>query len=278
MIKVFEEILIAVPAILLVFAIGISIGSFINVVVYRLPAGLSVLYPPSRCPRCFNKLKAYDNVPVFGWLWLRGRCRYCKTKIAARYPIVEGITGLLFLLVFVVFQFSFSTIGYWVFCSWLLALALIDLDTMTLPNALTKSGLILGILFQAGLGWMIVGSVSAIANYLMGGIFAAVLGLWLFDAIALLSSIALGKTAMGAGDAKLAAMMGSWLGWKYLLLASFMGCVFGAVFGGIIIFLSRHKWGQKMPFGPFLALGSMVTLLCGSQILSSYMQLFVSTP
>ncbi|MEM7726168.1 MAG: prepilin peptidase [Cyanobacteria bacterium P01_A01_bin.45] len=277
MIKVFEDILIAVPTTLLVLAIGTSIGSFINVVVYRLPAGLSVLYPPSRCPRCFNKLKAYDNVPVFGWLWLKGRCRYCKSKIAARYPIVEGMTGLLFFLVFTVFHFSFSTIGYWVFCSWLLTLALIDFDTMTLPNTLTKSGLILGILFQATLGWIILGNISGVANYLMGAIGAAVLGLWLFDAIANVSSIALGKTAMGAGDAKLAAMMGAWLGWKYLLLASFMGCFFGAFFGGVVILLSRQKRGQKIPFGPFLALGSVVTLLHGSEILSVYTQLFFNT-
>ena len=92
---------IIVPASLIVFVLGASIGSFINVVVYRLPAGLSILYPPSRCPQCLNRLKAYDNVPVLGWLWLRGRCRYCKNKISLRYPIVEAATGLTFVLVFV---------------------------------------------------------------------------------------------------------------------------------------------------------------------------------
>lgn len=101
------DILMIVPASLLVFILGASIGSFINVVVYRLPAGLSVLWPPSRCPHCLNQLKAYDNVPVLGWLWLRGRCRYCKSKIAARYPVVEAITGIIFVLVFYYLKFLF---------------------------------------------------------------------------------------------------------------------------------------------------------------------------
>ena len=91
---------------IIVFVIGASLGSFINVVVYRLPAGLSVLWPPSRCPQCLNRLKAYDNVPVLGWFWLKGRCRYCQTKISFRYPLVEALTGIIFLIVFWVFQFS----------------------------------------------------------------------------------------------------------------------------------------------------------------------------
>ena len=90
------DILIFVPASIIVFALGASIGSFLNVVVYRLPAGLSVLWPPSRCPRCLSKLKSYDNVPVLGWLWLKGRCRYCKNNISRRDPLVEGITGRIF--------------------------------------------------------------------------------------------------------------------------------------------------------------------------------------
>ncbi|MDZ8109942.1 MAG: A24 family peptidase [Nostoc sp. DedQUE12a] len=268
------DILFAVVASVIVFALGASVGSFINVVVYRLPAGLSILWPPSRCPHCLNQLKAYDNVPVFGWISLRGRCRYCKSKISLRYPVVEGLTGIIFLIVFLVFKASTLTIGYWAFCSWLLALSLIDLDTMTLPNALTQSGLVVGILFQMVVGFLPEASYVALVNHLMMGIVGAVLGLWLFDAIAILGSIAFGKTAMGAGDAKLAAMMGAWLGWKYLLLASFVGCALGALVGSGVIVRSRHKFGQKMPFGPFLALGSVITVFVGEIILSSYLRLF----
>ncbi|MEH2391892.1 MAG: A24 family peptidase [Nostoc sp.] len=284
------DILFAVLASVMVFALGASIGSFINVIVYRLPAGLSILWPPSRCPHCLNQLKAYDNVPVFGWISLRGRCRYCKSKISARYPVVEGVTGIIFLLVFLVFQVSTLTVGYWAFCSWLLALSLIDLDTMTLPNPLTQSGLVVGILFQMVVGFLPEASSVTLVNHLMMAIVGAVLGLWLFDAIAILGSIAFGKAAMGAGDAKLAAMMGAWLGWKYLLLASFIACALGALVGSGVIMrrrirkasrreavtqeTSRQRLGQKMPFGPFLALGSVITLFSGEAILSSYLRLF----
>ncbi|MEA5576717.1 prepilin peptidase [Anabaena sp. UHCC 0451] len=269
------DILIFVPSSIIVFALGAAIGSFINVVVYRLPAGLSVLWPPSRCPQCLNRLKAYDNVPVFGWLWLKGRCRYCQTKISLRYPVVEGITGIIFLIVFWVFQFSFLTIGYWAFCSWLLALSLIDWDTMTLPGPLTKSGLVLGLIFQMSVGFLTETSWIGLVNQLIFGIAGAVVGLWLFDSISILGSFAYGKAVMGAGDAKLAAMMGAWLGWKYLLIAAFMSCFLGAVVGGVAIMLSRHQMGQKMPFGPFLALGAVIAVFSGEAILSSYLRLFL---
>ncbi|HLP88170.1 MAG TPA: prepilin peptidase [Nostocaceae cyanobacterium] len=265
------EILINVPVYSIVFILGASIGSFINVVVYRLPAKLSVLWPPSRCPKCLNRLKAYDNVPVLGWLWLKGRCRYCKTKISFRYPLVEALTGIIFLIVFSVFQVSIFTIGYWAFCSWLLALSLIDLDTMTLPNPLTKSGLVLGLIFQMIVGFLASGGVGAV-KHLIIGIFGAVVGIWLFDMIALIGSVAFGKTAMGAGDAKLAAMMGAWLGWRYLLIAGLIACFVGVLVGGGGILLNRRKIGQTMPFGPSLALGAAIALLSGEGILSLYMR------
>ncbi|MBK1989242.1 prepilin peptidase [Sphaerospermopsis aphanizomenoides BCCUSP55] len=269
------DVLIIVSASIIVFAFGASIGSFVNVVVYRLPAGLSLLWPPSRCPQCLNRLKAYDNVPVLGWLWLKGRCRYCQSKISRRYPLVEGITGLLFLIIFWVFQFSIVTIGYWAFCSWLLALSLIDWDTMTLPHPLTKSGLLLGLVFQMGCGYLLEPSFVGVIKYLIIGIGGAVLGIWLFDSISILGSLAYGKAVMGGGDAKLAAMMGAWLGWQHLLIACFMACSLGVLVGGGAILLSRHKMGEKMPFGPFLALGAVITLFSGEAILFHYLRLFL---
>ncbi|QSJ20660.1 prepilin peptidase [Nostoc sp. UHCC 0702] len=268
------DILMVVPASIIVFVLGASIGSFINVVVYRLPARLSILWPPSRCPHCLNQLKAYDNVPVLGWVWLGGRCRYCKSKISVRYPVVEALTGIIFLLIFLLFHVSVATIGYWAFCSWLLALSLIDLDTMTLPNALTQSGLVVGIIFQMTVGFFSEASWQGLIKHLMMAIVGAVLGLWLFDAIAIFGSMALGKPAMGAGDAKLAAMMGAWLGWKYLLLAEFIACAVGALVGIATIILSGRKKGRKIPFGPFLALGSLITVFGGEAILSAYLRLF----
>jgi len=259
----------------IVFALGSAIGSFLNVVVYRLPAGLSVLWPPSRCPKCLNRLRFYENVPVFGWLWLRGRCNHCHSPISARYPLVEAATGLLFLLIFWQFGVTLQTLGFWAFFSWLLALSLIDCDTMTLPNSLTRSGLVAGLVFQMAKGWWPIFSPIDSVNYLvLNGILGAVVGLWLFDIIGLAGSLALGQNAMGAGDSKLAALMGAWLGWKYLLLAGFIACGAGAFAGGGAIAIGLLDRRQPMPFGPFLALGAAITALWGEAILSTYWQLF----
>jgi leader peptidase (prepilin peptidase) / N-methyltransferase len=255
----------------LVFVLGASVGSFLNVVVYRLPAGLSLLRPPSRCPSCLTRLKPYDNVPVLGWVWLRGKCRYCSLPIAPRYPMVEFLTGYLFLLTFIVFGVSLETPGYWVFISWLLALAFIDLDTMTLPNSLTQSGVVLGLIFQALLGWG-MGEWSGLAHGLVSGFGAAVLGIWVFDLIRMVGSLALGQTAMGGGDAKLAAMIGAWLGWKLMLLSAFLACFVGSVIGmgGIALGLIGRR--QHIPFGPYLVLGAGLALFVGPQMLSVYWQ------
>lgn len=271
------ELLSAGLIALVVFALGASIGSFLNVVVYRLPAGLSLLHPPSRCPQCLRSLKPYDNVPVIGWIKLRGRCRYCQTSISGRYPIVEGMTGLVFVLIVWWFPMPLMALGYCVLFSWLLALSLIDLDTLTLPLSLMRSGLIVGLLFQALLGWVGQHTLMGIVEQIFLGIVGAVVGIWAFDLIRIGGSIALKQDAMGSGDAKLAAMMGAWLGWKLLLLAGFLACVLGAVIGGGAIALGWLNRRQPMPFGPFLALGAMLALFYGETLLSTYRQFFSPT-
>ena len=259
----------------IIFVSGSAIGSFLNVVVYRLPAGLSVMWPPSRCPKCLNQLKPYENIPVFGWLWLRGRCNHCLRPISARYPLVEAATGLLFLLIFWRFGAGVQTLGFWALFSWLLALSLIDWDTMTLPNSLTRSGLVAGLVFQMAKGWWpTFSSIDSVHYLVLDGIVGAVVGLWLFDIIALAGSLALRRTAMGDADSKLAALMGAWLGWKYLLIAGFIACLAGAFAGGLAIALGLLERRKPMPFGPFLALGTAITALWGEAILSTYLQLF----
>ena len=278
------EILLALLVALLVFAIGAAIGSFLNVVVYRLPAGISLVWPPSRCPHCLHRLRACENVPVLGWLRLKGRCAHCQQPIAVRYPLVEATTGLLFLLVFFSFGVSWPTLGGWAFVSWLMALSLIDLDTLTLPNPLTQSGLVVGLGFQFILGLSQTADLgSAIArlitghSLMTGGILGAVVGLWLLDSLSIVGAVIFRKPALGGGDAKLAAMMGAWLGWKYLLVGGFLACVLGAFGGGGAIALGWVKRRQPIPFGPALALGAAIALLWGEDILSAYLQLFFPT-
>jgi leader peptidase (prepilin peptidase) / N-methyltransferase len=270
------EFIYYLPAIAIVFILGSSIGSFLNVVVYRVPAGLSILWPPSRCPHCLHKLGKTENIPVWGWIRLRGRCAHCRSPISIRYPLVEAATGLLFVFIGLT---SFATpvdmVANWAFFSWLLALSLIDLDTMTLPNALTQSGLVVGLAFQVARCFLVAPNFAAgLHDYLMPGIIGMVLGIWLLDIIGLVGSIAFGQAAMGAGDAKLMAMMGAWLGWKPMLLAGFLACMMGAFLGGGAIALGWLDRRQPMPFGPFLAIGGALSAIWGDLILSSYLRLF----
>jgi leader peptidase (prepilin peptidase) / N-methyltransferase len=261
----------------LVFMLGAAVGSFLNVVIYRLPEGLSLLYPPSRCPKCHTRLKPYDNVPILGWLWLRGKCRYCNAPIAARYPLIEALTGGLFLASFWLLGLSWWTVAYWALLSWLVALSFIDLDTLTLPNALTQTGLLLGLGTQAMIPYLQTGAWKSGLAGLMAGLVGAVLGIWLFDLITLFASVGLGQTAMGGGDAKLAAMLGAWLGWQGVLLSSFLACVLGAVVGGGAIALRLIGRRQPMPFGPFLALGAAITLFWGDALVGAYRAMFFPT-
>ncbi|MBE9046042.1 prepilin peptidase [Pleurocapsales cyanobacterium LEGE 10410] len=267
------ETLVSAIGLTTAFIFGACIGSFLNVVVYRIPAGISLIYPPSRCPRCLHGLGMTENVPIFGWLWLRGRCRWCKTKISSRYPIVEATTGTLFALVFWRFGYSIETIGYCAFLSWLLSLSLIDLDTMTLPSVLTKSGLVLGLVFQGVVGWQMAQG-QGIAARLMFGVGGAVLGIWLLEIIALIGSMMLGQQAMGDADGKLMATIGAWVGWKYVLLSGFIACGVGSIIGGGAIALGIIGKKQPMPFGPFLALGGALSLFVGETIIKAYTNTF----
>lgn len=260
--------------ILIVFGLGAAVGSFLNVVVYRLPAGLSLLYPPSRCPRCETRLKPYDNVPVFGWLWLKGKCRSCRMPIAVRYPLVEFVTGGLFVAIFMTFGATWATPGYWLFVCWLLALALIDLDTMTLPNSLTASGLLLGWAFKGWLNYLENPTFSFVASGVTSAVIVSVLGLWLFDVIGIAGSRAFGKAAMGGGDAKLAAMMAAWMGGAGLLLATFLAAGMGVVIGGGALAIGALGPKQHIPFGPYLALGAVLTLFYGEQLTNAYLTVF----
>ena len=255
------------------FTFGACIGSFLNVVIYRIPAGISLIHPSSRCPSCLHQLGVTENVPVLGWLWLRGRCRWCKAKISSRYPIIEATTGLIFALVFWRFGYSIETVGYCAFLAWLLSLSLIDLDTMTLPASLTKSGLVLGLVFQGILGWHLAQG-RGIANQLMFGVGGATTGIWLLEIIALLGTIMLGQQAMGDGDGKLMATIGAWIGWKYVLVSSFIACGVGSIIGGGAIALGIISKKQPMPFGPFLALGGALSLFFGEAIINAYVNAF----
>ena len=229
------DLLFEGTAILLTTILGASIGSFLNVVVYRLPSGLSLTRPPSRCPTCLTPLRKRENVPIVGWLMLKGKCAHCGTNISMRYPIVELVTALLFLSIYLVFGFSLQTLGYWTFISFLLALALIDMDTLTLDSRLMKSGLILGLAFQTTIAATLTGTLAGTLQGFVWAIAGAVLGLWGLDLLTWIGRFFFGPNAMGGGDAKLLAVIGAWIGIKLMVLSCFLACVVGSIFGLVAI-------------------------------------------
>ena len=263
---------------ILAIVFGACVGSFLNVVVYRVPAGLSLISPPSHCPKCNTQLKPRDNIPIVGWFLIGGKCRYCKAPVSGRYPLVEALTAVLFWCV--AWQFGFTVpiallATYGLFVGWLVSLALIDFDTMTLPNVLTQSGLVTGLAVQIAKPWIApaLGGGNS-ANHLLAGIAGAVVGIWLLDIMRVLGSLLLNTEAMGAGDAKLAAMIGAWLGWQKVLLAIAIAALLGSIAGILAIAVGKLVRRQAFPFGPFIAIGGFLALLFGNAVIDTYLKWF----
>ncbi len=232
--------------IILFFIFGLIFGSFFNVVVYRLPKGLSLVKPGSQCPKCGHRLTPSELVPILSFLWQKRRCKVCKAPISWRYPIVELATGLGFALVaWQGASWTACIVGI-VFFSILLILALIDLEHKLLPNVLTLPGVVIG-LVCALFGWTLP---------LWWSVLGAVTGFGLLFAIALIS-----KGGMGMGDVKLMAFIGSFLGWKAVFYVLFGGALFGSVGGLLYLYITKQGKKTPIPFGPSLALAAFLYFL-----------------
>jgi len=251
--------------------IGACIGSFINVVAWRLPREESLLWPGSHCPRCGTPLAWFENIPVLAWLVLRGRCRHCHKPIAARYPLVEGLCAGLWVAMLLArpdlmgagAQPLLLVMGGWLLVSWLLPMVLIDLDRLWLPEPMLRWGVLLGLAFTALLGFLQDPAFGR--QLLMEHLVATALGLLGFEAVSALAERAFGRPALGLGDAKLAALMGAWLGPSGLGVAVALAVFGGAIVGGMARILGRLGPSQPFPFGPFLAAGTLLVWLVGPQ-------------
>ncbi len=241
---------------------GAIVGSFLNVVVYRLPRRESLVRPASRCPGCATPIKPYDNIPVLSWLLLRGRCRSCKTAIPARYPVVEGITALLCVAAVVAGGSIAAIVLSVTFILLLVPIALIDLEHRIIPNRLTA----LGALLAVGMG--IALDPSGEPERLIAG--AAAGGALLLAALAY-------PGGMGMGDVKLAAVMGLFLG-SAVAPAMLIALLAGVAFGALVMARKGTHEGRKtaVPFGPFLAFGSVVAIFAGDQLVNLYTTNFLS--
>jgi len=271
-----------------VFIFGLLIGSFLNVVILRLPARLEhdwrsqckelleidsesdekdskppgIMWSRSECPKCGYLIKGYENIPLLSYLLLKGRCASCKDRISIRYPVVETITALSFLLVAMHFGPNLQTLTALGLTAILITLTVIDIDHQLLPDDLTLFLLWTGLF--ASLFNVFTDPVSSIIGALAG-----YLSLWL---VYHLFRLLTGKEGMGYGDFKLLAALGAWIGWQMLPLIILLSSLVGAVIGLAMIGMKRHKSNQPMPFGPFIALAGWIAMMWGDHIIDAYLR------
>lgn len=234
------------------FLLGIVIGSFLNVCIYRIPRGGSVNFPPSHCPICKEKIKWYDNVPILSYLFLRGKCRVCKSKISIQYPLIEFFTGLLYMLVYLKFGWSILTLKFLIFVSLLIVLSIIDLKSYYLPDSLTFSLISLGIIFSWFSGVGLEQSYIGAGTYAFPFVIIYGFGEYIFK-----------KEAMGFGDIKLACGIGAFFGYNsfYNMYIWFtLSFVIGSIISLILIALKIRERKNLIPFAPFMGISALITM------------------
>lgn len=265
--------LATLPLVVLAFALGASVGSFLNVCIHRLPEDRSVVSPASRCPRCETPIAWYDNVPILSWLWLRGRCRHCDAPIAVRYPVVELLGGLLAVAALVRLGPTPAGLLAFAFTAALLLITFIDVDHFFIPDEVSLPGIVIGLAVAPLPGG--IGFVDALAGAAIGGGLLWLVA-WSYEHVT-------GLEGMGFGDVKLLAMIGAFLGWQALPIVLLIASITGSLAGIVAIFGTRGRAGMArvrrtigpgallpyvrrrarttaIPFGPFLALGAVVAL------------------
>jgi leader peptidase (prepilin peptidase)/N-methyltransferase len=273
------------PAVFVLTAglLGLVVGSFLNVVIHRLPImmerdwaaqcaelraedppvfePLTLARPRSRCPQCGHPISALENIPVISWLLLRGRCKGCAAPISFRYPLIEALTGLLFAFAAWHFGFTAAGLGALIFVAALIALTAIDFDTQLLPDDITLPLLWLGLAFNA------FGVYTDLKSAVFGAI-AGYLSLW---SVYWMFKLFTGKEGMGYGDFKLLAALGAWLGWQMLPLAILLSSFVGAVVGLALMVVARHGRNVPIPFGPYLAAAGAIALIWGKPLTHAYL-------
>ncbi|MGI6227559.1 MAG: prepilin peptidase [Peptococcales bacterium] len=243
---------------IIAFIFGITIGSFLNVCIYRLPRGESIVRPPSHCAVCGYQLKAWDLVPILSYIFLHGKCRNCEVEISLRYPLIELLTGLMFTFVVYKFGFNVSALFYSLFVAALIVVTFIDLEHFLIPNSVVIAILVLGI------GLHIFIRPFSIFNALM-----TFLGVILF----FLAFQILSRGGLGGGDVKLSGVLGLWLGWPDTALAIFLGSLVGMIISLAMIALRVKKRKEPIPYGPYLVLGTLIVLFAGEKIWQWYLNL-----
>jgi len=243
------------------FIFGSCIGSFLNVCIYRLPNSLSIVSPPSACPGCDTPIRFYDNIPILSYLILRGRCRHCRTTISLRYPLVELMGGGLFAVcVYLRFGLTLESLIMFFFIAALIVITFIDLDHRIIPDVISLPGIPIG--FAASFFLPAIGYKASLIGILAGGV-SLLLVAWIYSLITK-------KEGMGGGDIKLLAMIGAFVGWKGVLLTIFLSSAIGTLCGLAVMIRSGKNMKLAIPFGPFLAIGSIITIFFGNELIFWY--------
>lgn len=281
----------------LVAALGAIIGSFLNVVIHRLPREQSIVFPNSRCPACSAAILPYDNIPIISWIVLRGRCRSCRAGISFRYPVVEALTALLYVAVFLHDLYTRGGLSFalpfdLVFATALVALVFIDAEHMILPNTITYPGIVFALVARLALPFLVGPTAFDDLPGLMGSSTFATWPLWALSLLgACLGALAGGGSlwlvgwlwerlrgveAMGLGDVKMMFMVGAFLGWRLTVLTIFLAVITGSL-TGVFLMLRRGERNMQMmlPFGIFLGIGAIIALLAGTRIINWYAGQFV---
>ncbi|WP_341877404.1 prepilin peptidase [Defluviitalea saccharophila] len=247
----------------LIIIFGTIIGSFLNVCVFRIPHKQSIAFPASHCFHCHHTLGVLDLIPLLSFIFLKGKCRYCGEKISIQYPIIELTNGIIYLFLFLKFGLGYSFIFYALFSSLLLVIAMIDFKTGIIPNKLIIFGIILGSIYLM-MNWIINRSFLIIKDGILG---------FLAGALIILVIILISRGGMGAGDMKLMGVIGLFLGLKGVVLSLFLGILVGGIIGAVLLMTKIKDRKSAIPFGPFLALGTFVSLYWGEQIINWYLSL-----
>lgn len=247
----------------IIFLFGLIIGSFLNVCIYRLPKSKSIVFPGSSCTQCGAEIPFYDNIPVLSYLILKGKCRFCKTSISFRYPLVEIISGLMAAALFLKFGLTPEMPVYYVFIASLLVVTFIDIDFQIIPDVISLPGI--PIFFAASFILSDMTYVESILGILLGGgsLYAIA---WGYSAI-------MKKEGMGGGDIKLLAMIGAAIGWKGVIFTVFVSSTVGSIIGVILMVLTEKNMKLSIPFGPFLSIGAMAYVFFGPELIHWYFNL-----
>jgi len=266
----------------IVLLFGLIVGSFLNVCIARIPLESSIISPPSHCPRCNTPIRWYDNIPLVSFAVLGGRCRTCGQRISWRYPLVELLNGLLFLWAIIEFGFTGEAILVMALCSTLVVITFIDLDHQIIPDVITYPGMVIGL----GVAPFFMSTLAVPLSFGLGTVLPpmgqygtaflnAFIGLVLGGAPLYLIGLLWEKLrkveAMGGGDVKYMSMVGSFLGWKGAFLTIMLGAVSGSIVGVALILLKKHRADNVIPFGPFLAFGTLLTRFRGPEIIAWYL-------